>query len=240
MLMQPNSTAVNVCLTARINFGTSQLPQMLWRQKGLKRFLCWHARLGLFRKVRCFPCLANLAEAAWRRLRAVQGLRLPGPAGLAHAASLAACFPQFQGSSSCSRDAGCPAIRRKTSASQARGSTSFSLAVMIKEVHGRGAVAAAVGPAEQPRLAPKGHPGVILPISGKRSSSTTGGTRFTGAGCAATMASAVRVATWFMSRWRPASSRWSRPGCWILLPVPAWRLARPALQLLRWLTCIAC
>ena len=40
---------------------------------------------------------------------------------------------QFHGSSSCRRDAGWPAIRRSTSASQARGSTSFSLAVTRSE-----------------------------------------------------------------------------------------------------------
>src|SRR3954468_12802058 len=40
---------------------------------------------------------------------------------------------QFQGSSSCSREAGWLAMRASTSASQARGSTPFSLAVMMSE-----------------------------------------------------------------------------------------------------------
>jgi len=67
-----------------------------------------------------------------------------------------------------------------------------------------GALATCVGPDEQEVLATDGNAWVILPMSDKKSSSTTGGTRFTGAGCAATTASAVPVVTWFMSRCRLA------------------------------------
>ena len=53
--------------------------------------------------------------------------------GHGQAASAAAvssrALRQFHGSSSCSRDAGRSAMRARTSASQARGSTPFSLAV---------------------------------------------------------------------------------------------------------------
>lgn len=104
----------------------------------------------------------------------------------------------------------------------------------------RPAPRAAVRTCEQRVLSRQGHPGVILPISGKRSLFTTGGIRYTGAGCVDTTASAVLAVTWSTSRWHPAWSRWSRPGCWTRLPVRAWRSAPPGSRLLRWPTCTAC
>ena len=69
-----------------------------------------------------------------------------------------------------------------------------------------GALAACVGPDEQEALATDGHPWVILPMSGKRSSSTIDGILCADAGCAGTTVSDVLAATWFMSRWRRVSS----------------------------------
>ena len=47
-------------------------------------------------------------------------------------------------------------MRASTSASQACGSTSLSLAVVISVVHDGGALGAAIGAGEQPRLSAQG------------------------------------------------------------------------------------
>jgi hypothetical protein len=54
------------------------------------------------------------------------------------------------------------------------------LAGFDQAVDRRGAVAAGVGAGEQPVLAAEGNRPVILPMSGRNSSSTTAGTRFMG------------------------------------------------------------
>ena len=63
---------------------------------------------------------------------------------------------QFHGRSSASRDRGRSAMRASTSASQACGSTSLSLAVVIRRVHEGGPLAAAIGAGEEPGLAAEG------------------------------------------------------------------------------------
>ena len=52
--------------------------------------------------------------------------------GQAAAALFLVALFQFQGSNSCSLEAGWSAMRRRTSANQVRGSTPLSLAVMIR------------------------------------------------------------------------------------------------------------
>jgi hypothetical protein len=47
-------------------------------------------------------------------------------------------------------------MRARTSASQARGIDVVELGRGDERVHGRGPLAAAIGPGEQPRLAPEG------------------------------------------------------------------------------------
>src|SRR4051794_9258796 len=67
-------------------------------------------------------------------LDVIEGHLEPGDAVAGHAAAFPSlAWAQFQGSSSCRREAGWSAIWARTSASQARGSTSFSLAVMMSE-----------------------------------------------------------------------------------------------------------
>ncbi len=73
-------------------------------------------------------------------------------------------------------------------------------------VHYRGALPTTIRTAEQPRLAPEGHPWVILPMLGMRSSSSiTGGTRYMGASCAATTASVGPRVMLSMLKWRRVS-----------------------------------
>lgn len=67
-------------------------------------------------------------------------------------------------------------------------------------VEDRGALATAVRAAEEPRLAPQRNLGVILPMLGLRSRSTTAGTRSTGVGFGGTTANSVLLASLFMSR----------------------------------------
>ena len=97
-------------------------------------------------------------------------MRVTGHCDVVHAAA-AGGFSLFQsqGSSSTSRLCGVPAIRASTSASQACGSTSLSLAVAISVVHGRSAPAAPIGAGEEPVLASQGNRAVILPMSGRMS-----------------------------------------------------------------------
>jgi len=73
----------------------------------------------------------HLDPALHRRFDVVEGDFEARDAVGGHAARLrrSSFRAQFHGSSSCSRDTGWSAIRRRTSASQARGSTSLSLAV---------------------------------------------------------------------------------------------------------------
>lgn len=58
----------------------------------------------------------------------------------------------------------------------------------------------AVGAREERILAIEGNLGVILPMSGLRSRSTTAGTRFTGVGFGGTTANSALLASLFMSR----------------------------------------
>src|ERR1700682_2099096 len=88
-------------------------------------------------------------------------------------------------------------------------------------VHDGGALAAAIGAAEQPRFTSQGNRPVILPISGRRLKSFTVGIRCIGAVFDCNTASSVSPAGLFTSRRHPAwSLRWP-PGCWIRLRVPA-------------------
>jgi len=71
-------------------------------------------------------------------------------------------------------------------------------------VHRRGALATAIGAGEQPSLAPEGNRPVILPISGRKSSSIIAGTHTMGAAFAANMSNGAPAAISFTSSWRPA------------------------------------
>ena len=98
-------------------------------------------------------------------LDVIEGDLEPDDAVAGHAAAFPSlAWAQFQGSSSCRREAGWSAIRASTSASQACGSTSFSLAVSISEY-----IAAARSP---PR--PRGsHYASVLSGEGNRACSDT-------------------------------------------------------------------
>src|SRR5919107_1066036 len=76
----------------------------------------------------------HLNAAQHRGLDVIEGDLEPGDAVAGHAAAFfSLAWAQFQGSSSCRREAGWSAMRARTSASQVRGSTSFSLAVTMSE-----------------------------------------------------------------------------------------------------------
>src|SRR6266508_1628761 len=86
--------------------------------------------------------------------------------------------------------------------------------------NGGPACAAAVGACEQVVLASERDVPVILPMSARRSRSTTVGTRFTGAVSGGNTANSASLGNSFTSRRRPVLSRWWRHGCWIQSPAP--------------------
>src|SRR3954468_6903753 len=94
--------------------------------------------------------------------------------------------------------------------------------------HDRPVARPAVTPGEQGILAPQGHHGVILPMSGRRSWSTTAGIRCTGGASGGTTARIVSPVASCTSRWRPAWSRSWRRGCSTRSPAPGWSSARRA------------
>ena len=100
----------------------------------------------------------HLDPAPHRGLHVVKGDKQAGDAGGGHAARLRRSISraQFHGSSSCSRDAGWPAIRRSTSAEPGARVDVVQLGADYERIHGRGAVAAAIGAGEQPRLSSEG------------------------------------------------------------------------------------
>jgi hypothetical protein len=65
-------------------------------------------------------------------------------------------------------------------------------------VHCSGALSAAIGACEQPRFSAQGNLAVILPISGRMSSSTIVGIRFTDGARGASRASGARRVSWRM------------------------------------------
>src|SRR5439155_25908048 len=114
------------------------------------------------------------------------------------------------------------------------------LGTLDEGIDRRGAFAARIRSGEQIILAAQGNHGVILPMSGRKLKSGTGGTRSMGGGFGASMWSGALVARSFTSKWPPAWSSWWQPGCSILPPVPEWRSPRRACRYRRWVNCINC
>jgi hypothetical protein len=117
------------------------------------------------------------------------------------------------------------------------GIYAVELCRLHESIDGSSTIAAGIGSTEEVVLPPDRHCGVILPMSGMTSLSTTGGTRFTAVVFALYIKGDEPMATW--STLRPIlaqSQSWLR-GCSIRLPAPEWRLASPVLHCPPWSIC---
>jgi hypothetical protein len=107
-------------------------------------------------------------------------------------------------------------------------------------VHAGGTLSAGVGATEKVILASQNNCPVILPMSGKKSKSTTAGMPFMGVVCAASAASNAVLDQLYSWRRRLAWSSSPRRGFLIRSSVPTWHSVRRVCRYQHWSSFIVC